>query len=43
MKACYFVEGDGPLAVDCYEAIEKVTAAIHTAHATNVHAVVQRA
>ena len=29
VNACYFL-GDGSLAVDCYEAIEKVSAAIHS-------------
>lgn len=42
VKACYFLEGDGPLALECYEAIEKVSAAIRTAHTPNVQAIAQR-
>ena len=39
VKACYFLEGDGPLTVDCYE---KVSASIRSAHIPNVHAIAQR-
>lgn len=34
VKACYFVEGDGPLAVDCYEAIDRILAGLRI---PNVH------
>ena len=37
VKASYFLEGDGPLCIDCYEAI---SAAVHTAHMPNVRAIV---
>ena len=30
VKACCFLEGDGPLAVDCYETIEKLDCASQT-------------
>ena len=36
------MKGDGPLTVDCHKAIEKDSAALHTAHATNVHANVRQ-
>ena len=37
VKSSYFLEGDGPLCIDCYEAI---SAAVHTAHMPNVRAIV---
>ena len=42
VKACYFLEGDGPLALECYEAITKVSAAVHIAHTPNIQAIAQR-
>ena len=42
VKACYFLEGDGPLAVDAYEAMERVASAIRTANIPNVHAVIEQ-
>ena len=42
VKACYTLEGDGPLALECHEVIEKVSASIHTAYTPNVHAIAQR-
>ncbi len=41
VKACYFLEGDGPLALECYEAMEKVSTFLRIAHAPNVRAVAQ--
>lgn len=41
VKACYFLEGDGPLTLDCYEAVEKVSTFLHVAHTPNVRAVAQ--
>ena len=38
VKATYFLKGDGPLALECYEAIHKVSETLHTA---NVQAVAQ--
>ncbi len=42
MKACYFLEGDGPLALECYEAVEKVSTFLRIAHTPNVRAVAQQ-
>lgn len=42
VKTTYFLEGDGPLALDCYEAVEKVSAAVRTGHTPIVEAVAQR-
>lgn len=42
VKACYFLEGDGPLAVDCYEAIERIQAGLRTEHIPNVRAIAQQ-
>ena len=42
VKAYYFQEGDGPLALECYEAMEKVSASICIGNTPNVHAVAQR-
>ena len=42
VKATYSLEGDGPLALDCYEKIETVKAAINTAHTPNLEAVARR-
>ena len=38
VKACYFLEGDGPLALECYEAIERVSASLRVGNTPNVHA-----
>lgn len=42
VKACYFLEGDGPLALDCYETVERVKSAVHVAHVPNVRAIAQK-
>ena len=42
VKACYFLEGDGPLAFECYEAISKISAAMQVGHTPNVQAVVRQ-
>ena len=39
MKATYNLEGDGVLAVKCYEEILKIRNAIHTKHYPNLKAV----
>ena len=39
VKACYFLEGDGPLALMCYEQIEKVKASVQAAYHPNVRAI----
>lgn len=39
VKACYFLEGDGPLAVDCYKTVERIQAGLHTEHIPNVRAI----
>ena len=40
VKATYFLEGDGPLALECYEVIQKVSETLRTGHIPNVQAVV---
>ena len=42
VTATYSLEGDGPLELECYERIETVKAAIHTAHTPNLDAVARR-
>ena len=42
IKACYFLEGDGPLALECYEAMEKVSASLRVGNTPNVDAIAQR-
>ena len=42
VKACYFLEEDGPLATECYEAIERIRSGLHTEHIPNGRAVTQR-
>lgn len=42
VKACYFLEGDGPLALESYEAIERVSASLRIGNTPNVHAIAQR-
>jgi len=32
VKTCYFLDRNGPLAVDCYEAVERIQAGLHTEH-----------
>ena len=41
VKACYYLEGDGPLAVDCYEATERILAGLRTEYIPNVRAIAQ--
>ena len=40
VKATYRLEGDVPLAVDCYETIETVRVVIRSSHTPNVQAIV---
>jgi len=42
VTATYSLEGDGPLALECYEKIETVKAAIRTAHTPNLDAIARR-
>ena len=42
VRACYYLEGDGPLALDCYETIEKVSASLNTANTPNVRALARQ-
>ena len=42
VTATYSLEGDGPLALECYEKIETVKAAIRIAHIPNLEAVARR-
>ena len=39
VKATYSLEGDGPLAVECYEIIETVRSVIQVSHTPNVQAI----
>ena len=39
VKACYTLEGDGPLALTCYEVLFTVKASIQVQHWPNTHAV----
>ena len=39
ITATYLLEGDGPFALECYEKIETVRLAIHTAHTPNLDAI----
>ena len=41
IKATYKLEGDGPLALECYEIMEFVSRSVELAHAPNVEAVVK--
>ena len=41
VKATYTLEGDGPLALECYEIIECLSTSDELAHAPNVEAVAQ--
>ena len=42
VTATYLLERDGPLALECYEKIETVRVAIHTAHTPNLDAIACR-
>ena len=42
VTATYLLERDGPLALECYEKIETVRVAIHTAHTPNLDAIARR-
>ena len=42
IKACYTLEGDGPLALSCYEVLSTVRASIQVKHWPNTRALVQR-
>ena len=41
VKATYKLEGDGPLAFECYEIVECLSTSVELAHAPNVEAVTQ--
>ena len=41
VKACYYLEGDGPLVLDCYETVDKLLGTIRVDHMLNVIAIVQ--
>ena len=41
VKATYNLEGDGPLALTCYEEVQRVVAAIRVAHTPNTEAIIQ--
>ena len=41
VKACYNLEGDGPLAPVCYEMLSSVRASVQVKHWPNTQAVVQ--
>ena len=42
VKACYKLEGDGPLAFECYEVICSINAAIQVCHLPNTTAIAKR-
>lgn len=42
VKATYTLEGDGPLALECFEIISTIQAAIHAEHIPNVRTVVEQ-
>ena len=42
VKACYYLEGDGPLALECYEKVDTILNTIHTQHIPNVRALAQK-
>jgi len=42
VKACYELEGDGPLALTCYEVIERVRQSVRTENIPNVRAISQK-
>ena len=41
VKATYNLEGDGPLALTCYEEVQRVVAAIRVAHTPNTEAIIR--
>ena len=41
VKACYHLEGDGPLAFNCYEVIDQVIASVATENIPNVRALAE--
>ena len=41
VKACYHLEGDGPLVFDCFETIDQVIAGVNAEHTPNVDAIAQ--
>ena len=41
VKATYNLEGDGPLALKCYEIVDALSAGIQVVHAPNVEAIAQ--
>ena len=42
VKACYDLEGDGPLAFECYEIVDRVLASIATENIPNVRATAEK-
>ena len=42
VKATYTLEGDGPLALNCYEVLSTLSAGIHVQHYPNLLAVAQK-
>ena len=42
VKVCYTLEGDGPLALSCYEVLSTVKAAIQVKHWANIRAIAQK-
>ena len=41
LQKLFNLEGDGPLAVDCYEAVDRILAGLRTEHIPNVRAIAQ--
>jgi len=39
VNACYHLEGDGPLALECYEVIDQISVSVTTESIPNVRAV----
>ena len=42
VKACYALEGDGPLVLSCFERINVIVSAIETNHTPNLSAIVSQ-
>ena len=42
VKACYYLEGDGPLALDCYEIVDEVVASVATENIPNIRAIAEK-
>ena len=42
VKGTYNLEGDGPLALRCYEIVDTIRASIHTANTPNVLAIAEK-